>query len=110
MKKYYLWPCKDEERLATIINRGSIDIRETTPGFNDIQKGDKLFLCLHHGKYVYSATLGSSPFKQQNPIDPEFPMTVKITDIKRIEPPISTGMSPRCVTPIPVEFINSNWL
>lgn len=109
MPKYFLWPHSDENTLRSLLQKGMADLRETAPGFDMMREGDKVYFCLSHGRYIASAVLASSPYRQQNPVRNEFPMAVNLNKVVLITPPVVTGRSPRCVTLLPSPLVNPDW-
>jgi len=109
MPRYFIWPHSDETTLRSLLQRGLVDLRKTTPGFDLMREGDKVYFCLSHGRYIASAVLASGPYMQQAPVRNEFPMAVDLARVVLISPPVVTGMSPRCVTLLPSLLVNPDW-
>jgi hypothetical protein len=100
---YFLWPYRDEVRLRRFLGNGKmmLDLRRNTPGFSSMKEDDRAYICLPQGRYVFSVTLAGSPYLLQSPLNPNFPFAVNLKDVKPIDPPVITGLSPRGVTLIP---------
>jgi hypothetical protein len=98
---YFLWPYRDEVRLRRFLGKMMLDLRGNTPGFSEMKEDDRAYICLPYGTYVFSVTLAGSPYPLRSPLNPNFPFAVNLKDVKPIEPPVITGLSPRGVTLIP---------
>lgn len=101
MTNYFLWPHANRARLIVLLQNKMVDLRANTPGFAVMTKGDKVYFCLPHGEYIVSATIAGSPYALEKPLNEKFSFAVNLDDIEFIDPPITTGRSPRGVTLVP---------